>query len=872
MDLKSFGGCIDWRRTFITTDKNPYYDQFVRWHLTTLKNRGKVLFGKRYTIWSPKDGQACMDHERASGEGVTPQEYTLIKMRVLELPECLSPIEESKRDKVFMVAATLRPETMFGQTNCWILPSGEYGVFQMKNGDIFICSEWSARNMAFQEMFEEFGKVNLLFKVTGEKLLGTPLHAPLCKYEKVYTLPMLTISMKKGTGIVTSVPSDSPDDFVNLREFKNKPAFRQKFGIKDEWILPYEVVPIIDTPGIGTTPAQTVVEEMDIKSPNDEEKLEEAKKRVYKEGFYKGVFIIDEYKDKLVYEVKPLIRKKLIEEGTAVAYAEPEKKVESRSGDVCIVALADQWYITYGEENWRNQVSGHLEKLRTFHPEVKTLFEVTLGWLNSWACSRSFGLGTRLPWDPQFLIESLSDSTIYMAFYTIAHLLQGDINGSVPGKLGINADQMTLEVFDYIFLSGGQGKKPSNISEESIEHLRREFEYWYPVDLRVSGKDLIQNHLTFFLYNHSAIFPEKHWPQGIRANGHIQLDDKKMSKSTGNFLTLIQSIQKFSADGTRFTLAESGDGVTDANFKTDTAKKRVAQFHQELQWIEETLQQIKSGALREGPADLWFDKVFESEINSFITSALQNYDDALYRFAVYNSWHSMNQARDEYRKVLQNNMNKELILRYIETIALLNSPVIPHFCERVWELLGREGFVVQQSFPKPQPFDQVIIRAKTHLYDTLSELRKSQSKTGKGKKKLRMIVSTTFPPYLTKAFQIIASHFDEEKKVLKVDKKDILNQVYEEPIVKPHKKDLVKLIPFLLQRLAETGDSSVISCNITFDEVALFNDNKQYILSELNLEDLQLVTFEDPQTAKLTPVCKFLQSCRPYAPQHVFFN
>ena len=43
----------------------------------------------------------------------------------------------------------------------------------------------------------------------------------------------------------------------------------------------------------------------------------------------------------------------------------------------------------------------------------------TLSWLRQWACSRSFGLGTRLPWDEQYLIESLSDSTIYMAYYTV---------------------------------------------------------------------------------------------------------------------------------------------------------------------------------------------------------------------------------------------------------------------------------------------------------------------------------------------------------------------------------------------------------------------------------------------------------------------
>lgn len=36
-------------------------------------------------MFSPLDGQPCADHDRASGEGVGPQEYTLIKMEALEL-------------------------------------------------------------------------------------------------------------------------------------------------------------------------------------------------------------------------------------------------------------------------------------------------------------------------------------------------------------------------------------------------------------------------------------------------------------------------------------------------------------------------------------------------------------------------------------------------------------------------------------------------------------------------------------------------------------------------------------------------------------------------------------------------------------------
>jgi len=49
-------------------------------------------------------------------------------------------------------------------------------------------------------------------------LIGLKLKAPLTKYEHVYALPMQTITMFKGTGIVTSVPSDAPDDWAALRD------------------------------------------------------------------------------------------------------------------------------------------------------------------------------------------------------------------------------------------------------------------------------------------------------------------------------------------------------------------------------------------------------------------------------------------------------------------------------------------------------------------------------------------------------------------------------------------------------------------------------------------------------------------------------
>ena len=63
--------------------------------------------------------------------------------------------------------------------------------------------------------------------------------------------------------------------------------------------------------------------------------------------------------------------------------------------------------------------------MNTYSQETRHAFEKTLAWLNQWACARTYGLGSELPWDRQFLVESLSDSTVYMSYYTIAHLLHG---------------------------------------------------------------------------------------------------------------------------------------------------------------------------------------------------------------------------------------------------------------------------------------------------------------------------------------------------------------------------------------------------------------------------------------------------------------
>lgn len=449
-DLKKIGVHVDWRRIFLTTDINPFYDSFVRWQFNHLKARGKIMYGKRYTIYSPKDGQPCMDHDRSTGEGVGPQEYTLVKMKITgNQSEKLKSIKQT----IYLVAATLRPETLYGLTNAWVHPDVKYIAFKTTiNNEIWICTNRGARNLSYQGYTQVDGKIDIVAELTGSDLLGTALSVPFTKHTTVYVLPMLTVKEDKGTGIVTSAPSDSPDDYAALTDLKKKQALREKYNIKLEML--HDPIPIIDVPGMGNLSAVTAYEQFKIQSQNDRDKLLEAKELCYLKGFYDGILLVGEFAGKKIQDIKKPFKQNLYDNNQAHLYYEPEKKIISRSADECVVALCNQWYLNYGETSWRAETTSMLSDMELYHDEVRKNFEACLEWLHEYACSRTYGLGTKLPWDEQWLIESLSDSTIYMAFYTVSHLLLGgSFYGQKPSPLGVTANVMNFIFFSYFCVS-----------------------------------------------------------------------------------------------------------------------------------------------------------------------------------------------------------------------------------------------------------------------------------------------------------------------------------------------------------------------------------------------------------------------------------
>lgn len=345
---------------------------------------------------------------------------------------------------------------------------------------------------------------------------------------------------------------------------------------------------------------------------------------------------------------------------------------------------------------------------------------------------------------------------------------------------------MTDEVWSYIML---EGPLPSTtIPKEKLDKMKREFEFFYPLDLRTSGKDLISNHLTFFIYNHVAIFPKKKWPQGVRVNGHLLLNNEKMSKSTGNFLTMRDALDRYGADATRFALADAGDGLEDANFLEKTADDAILKLFSEREWLQETF--ANTASLRTGPYT-WNDKAFAAEIDNVIPLCDDAYSKMLFREAIKVGYYDLQNARNEYRKVVTGQgyppspddkfegMHLDLVKKFARVQALLLAPITPHWSESIWlDILQEPKSIMHARWPESASPDHILLSSKKYVVETVSRIRSTEDSLAKKKKKgkgapaasgplgpteLTLFVASKYPKWQEDVIEILRKCYDGTK-------------------------------------------------------------------------------------------------------------
>jgi len=414
------GYSIDWRREFTTID--PAYQKFIEWQFRNLKEKNLIVQGSHPVGWCPKDQNPVSQHDTLGDVEPDFTEYIIIKFDL---------------NGVKIPVATLRPETLFGVTNIWINPQVTYQKIKV-NDEIWITSPECARKLGFLEK-----KIEVIEDVSGSDFVGQSAKTPHSS-DSIVILPASFVKSDNGTGIVMSVPAHAPFDYqalVDCKSGKNKSINSDLLNN----IQNNEPISMINTEGLGHIPAKDIVEKMGI-SHQDAPKLADASKEIYSKEFYEGILgdNTKQFAGKKISEAKDEIKEWITKTGSADILLElTNSPVKCRCGAECVVKLlSNQWFLDYSNKDWKQKAHRCFEGMNILPNEIRSEFDKVLDWLRERACARQHGLGTKVPWDKEWLVESLADSVIYMAFYIISKYVN---------KKEINGNDLTDEFFDYIF-------------------------------------------------------------------------------------------------------------------------------------------------------------------------------------------------------------------------------------------------------------------------------------------------------------------------------------------------------------------------------------------------------------------------------------
>ncbi|MCW3995808.1 MAG: leucine--tRNA ligase [Candidatus Bathyarchaeota archaeon] len=662
---KSVGFSVDWRREFTTV--MPTYQKFIEWQYKNLKEKGYVTRGTHPVVWCPKDQSPTGDHDRQVGEGVTPQEYILIKYRLL--------------DGTVLPAATFRPETIYGITNMWINPDATY-VEAAVNGENWIVSQEAAEKLKEQEKSVE---VKRSFK--GKELIGKTFENPLT-HDKFPILPGWFVDPKTATGVVYSVPAHAPYDWLALRDLQQKPAVLLQFGMDPKSVASIKPISIIRVEEFGDFPALEVVEQMGIKDQNDP-KADEATNMLYKKEFHGGVLKENcgPYAGKSVREVKDTLIADFKRLGVADSMYDLPEPVVCRCMTACIVKiLSDQWFLNYSDATWKEKAHAAVAQMKIYPESAKPWFNTVIDWLREWACARTTGFGTPLPWGKGWIIETLSDSTVYMAFYTInKHIRQNDIP----------PEALTPEVFDYVFFGKGNPAelgRTVGIDASLLDSIRFEFLYWYPFDLRNSAKELVPNHLTFCIFHHAALFPPEHWPKAIGVNGMLMVEGQGMHKSKGNFITMKGAVEKYGADATRCALLLGAEGMDDPDWRAENVRDLQGKFEALLSFASAILALAKKD--EDTALERWLKSKIQRRIQEVTASLEELKTRTALQVALFETWNDL-----RYYIQRKGNTEAKALAWAVKVWLRLLAPFAPFVCEELWSQTGENGFVSVAPWP-----------------------------------------------------------------------------------------------------------------------------------------------------------------------------
>src|SRR3954451_10199198 len=781
------GYSIDWRREFTTID--PIYKKFISWQFKTLKKLGVVEQGSHPVGWCPNDENPVSQHDTLGDIEPSFTEYYFIKFK-------LESTGDEEGEEVFLPTGTLRPETLFGTTNLWLNDKETYVKVLVNNNEKWIVSKPAVKKLEFQNY-----DLKTISEINGSSFIGRFVKNPI-NDSLIPILPASFVTIDNGSGIVMSVPAHAPFDMQALIDIKKSKEYSFNNINLDE----LEPITIINynfeelkseltkankkndketqthslyhkdeatdrDKNLSTVPSIIFLKKYSIENQTDP-KLEAATSDLYSLEFYEGI-LNDKtsYPNTSVSKAREVIKQELLKsKNSTIFYELTNKPVFCRCGSPCYVKILDnQWFLNYGNERWKQLAFECLNQMVIIPHEIIGEFKNVFDWLKERACARKSGLGTLLPWDKDWIIESLSDSVIYMIYYIIAKYI--NIKNFNEFNNYINESFFDYVIYNqknkYFVNLNDDGRfikskneirdEYDNIEDFNIDNLlkfltisfeiKKEFEYYYPLDSRHSGRDLIPNHLSFFIFNHSILFSKNLWPKQIVVNGSVLMDGKKMSKSMGNIIPLRKAIEQYSADSIRVAMLILGELLQDVDFSFSTLKGIYSKlneiyyfynsFYAENKDMIDNL--LKTEGQNNGTLSIenlnMEDKWLLSRLNNNISSITYSFDNLKIREALNSSLYLMDKDLEWYRKrkraktgkVYENKKDVFIIYQYLIKRIKILAPFCPFLAEDLWHTFGNKNSIFTSTWPIVKSYgidDDINEENEQSIINVLSDLNK----------------------------------------------------------------------------------------------------------------------------------------------------
>ena len=658
--------------TYVTTIDEDYR-AFIGWQMRALRGLGAIRQGAYFASVCPVCGPVAVDPSEtdlaSGGDAET--------IRYVTIPFALD-------DGRTLLTATLRPETVYGVTNLWLAPGEELVVWHHGSAEFLVARPGAER------LVEQHGG-RLGHAVPARDLVGRTVKVPLVD-RNVPVLESPLVDPNVGTGVVMSVPAHAPADAAALAELSASArtavlAPVLVLEVPRTAALTASEEALVDGPG---TPAERALRATGTRGLSDREALDAATERLYRLEFVRGQMTVPGFEGIPVRDARETIAQRLTEGGRSFELQEFSKPVICRNGHTVVIRrVPDQWFLKYSDPEWKAATKAIVARMTTWPAEYARELGGIIDWFEDRPCARrGRWLGTPLPFDPGWIVEPIADSTFYMAYFLVRRFV-------AAGRLTVV--QLTDAFFDQVFRGLGPGE-PS-VDPALAAEVRAEFEYWYPLDINIGGKEHKSVHFPVFLYTHARLVPPEQAPRAIFVHGWVtgpsgrKISKKEVSKKGRGIPPIDEALQRWGPDPLRLYHVSAAAPASDVEWNSDGVDAAAARLAEVERLVRET---PGSG---EGPPEL--DAWLASRLHHLIERVVAGLEANDVRTLAEETYVALPGIVRRYyaRGGAAGAMTDRVGRAWIRLLG----PLTPHLAEELGA--GRfEGLVARQPFPRAEEF------------------------------------------------------------------------------------------------------------------------------------------------------------------------